>query len=512
MEQSVDQVNELTTYKQNLLSHISLLYDTYKEDTYIHKKLLKYFYDSEKHISHIIKEREHREQRKLELFKNKEDFIINFLDENHYYYIPEYDTYIAYDKTNFSVISEDLIWCKIRVKIYGDRTLVDWKDRVRIEIMSLIKKQLLTKSIPESDTIQQVLTIFNNVICNEKEESKFLLTLIGDIILKKHIDYTFIANPKIHSFLETLERELCLYQRSYVLNAFKYKYYNHSYDNILFVKTRDSIDAEFIWKGIIKENILNIISVSTHYSRRYDNAYNYIMNRCHNNSVKQRICYLTSKTKDSVVEDFLSRYTTTSDTLDLTYKEIMYLWKTFLKSNDLPNIMFYRDFETILQKNLKYDEENKTFTGLTSSKLEYIRYFRNFIDEQCCVNPIHNDNQLMCYEISELQLIFQKWCYDEMKPINITEKQVVSILTHFYEDIKIRNGKYICGITSPLWNKIGDIQEFLKLSNEKSDDVDSVNIVISNDDMYKDYCRYIYNKKSPFIVSKSYFETYFSNL
>ena len=33
----------------------------------------------------------------------------------------------------------------------------------------------------------------------------------------------------------------------------------------------------------------------------------------------------------------------------------------------------------------------------------------------------------------------------------------------------------------------------------------------THEELYKEYCKYNYNKHNPFIVSKSYFEEYMSN-
>lgn len=506
---TIDDMSELTP-EQRCIKRIHCLLDLYRNDDYCYDKLIHYLNMSEKYILVQKQEQLRRAVRKEKLDACKHEFVNDFFTQNDYYYMPEYDIYFSYDKKNYTPISEDIIWSTILTEINKQGKIVAWKDKVRIEIFARIKRRLLTKSIPESDTIQDILTMFTSVICNEKEEAKFLLTIIGDVLLKKSIKHTYIVNSKINEFLTTLEYELNKYTKCYLLNAFKYKYYNHPYNNVLLVKTHTNVDKPFLWKYIIQQHLYDLIVVATHYSRRYDNAYNYIVNRCHNKQVKASICFLHDNTKSSIVESFATNHVLSSSTLSLTKQETLYVWKNYLKKLDVPNIMFQREFHELFQTYYVFNEIEQKYVGVTSEAVNYVKHFREFITTECDVVE-HDETAggFVSYEVSELVQLFQLWSSTKGYKCSINEDQLISLLNHFYEEIPVVNNKYICKFVCRLWNKEKDIDEFMTYHMTEGTDT---NEIVTNNDLYKSYCKYYYNKGSPYIVSKSYFEKYLSTV
>ena len=125
-------------------------------------------------------------------------------------------------------------------------------------------------------------------------------------------------------------------------------------------------------------------------------------------------------------------------------------------------------------------------------------------------------------EIGELATLFKQWNHSA----NITEKQVVNILKHFFPDLEIDQEKYIYKMRSKLWDKQVDIM--LAMDDMK----DKNGLHISTYDAYVHYCNYMNgnvhvnandgdgNAKQkrrsgsgtlvpiPLLVSKQYFDKY----
>jgi len=125
--------------RENTNLYIEYIFDKYKDD----ESFLLLFSDKLKKIEDTIisykQDLKDRENRKSILNDEKELFISTFLKEHKYYYIPESDIFVEYDDENYKQVDENKIWCEILKPIYNTHTLTPWKQRVRVEIIALLK-------------------------------------------------------------------------------------------------------------------------------------------------------------------------------------------------------------------------------------------------------------------------------------------------------------------------------------------------------------------------------------
>ena len=77
---------------------------------------------------------------------------------------------------------------------YYKKQLLPWKFKIKTSLIKKIKENNILNSIPESETIQNTIKIFEQYYLNSKNEVKYFFTIIGDIILKKNINIFFINN------------------------------------------------------------------------------------------------------------------------------------------------------------------------------------------------------------------------------------------------------------------------------------------------------------------------------
>jgi hypothetical protein len=233
--------------------------------------------------------------------------------------------------------------------------------------------------------------------------------------------------------------------------------------------------------------------------------------------------YLKSISPETLMTTFVKEYitvspteSTVSSTAEITWKNMLYLWKHFLESKQLPNVVLTGKVKTFVSQQLEanYDIEAEVYKGVSSKYLPTVCQFLKFWEE----TMVPDETELEI-EIGELATLFKQWSHN----LNITEKQVVNILKHFFPDLEIDQEKYIYKMRSKLWDKQVDIM----LAMDDMKDKNGAQSV-STYDAYVYYCNYMngnvqvnvndtsVKRRSgsgtmvpiPLLVSKQYFDKY----
>tara|TARA_Y100000780_G_C13691741_1_gene419833 strand:+ start:2994 stop:4517 length:1524 start_codon:yes stop_codon:yes gene_type:complete len=446
-----------------------------------------------------------REERKRILNDKKEAFINHFMETHNYYYIPESEIFIEYNKENYSQINENKIWVEIYNEVNKNKELSPWKQKVRLEIISQLKKHTIYNEqlIPETKTIQTVLQIMQSILLPNKHYSKYFLTLLGDCLLKKNISpNVIITTNNIDVFIDDLEFQIHHYMRCYFKDIFKHKYYNHNYDNIRLIQTRDCVDNAFIWSTTIKQYIFDIIFVACHYSKRYKNADNYIHNCCNHSDTKEKVLYCFNYTKEDILKSFIETMFEKNNKLCVFKTDLKYLINDYFEKIDIPKVLFYADVDEYFEKNFEelLDANNNTyFNGLTAKNSNFISSFNSLFSELFIINK----DTKTYFEIDEILLIFsKKQKKQKYKKYELDEKMLLSLIKHYYPEVNITNNKYLNNIECNIWDKNQDISLFLDNDNSKNNE----NNTLHTEKLYEKYFKWCETNKKTFIVSKSYFE------
>jgi hypothetical protein len=172
---------------------------------------------------------------------------------------------------------------------------------------------------------------------------------------------------------------------------------------------------------------------------------------------------------------------------------MLYLWKLYLDKKNIPNIVFNSKLKSILSLKIKFNEDNEEFLNVTSIQLPIVSSFLKFWDE----NIIREDDETDL-EIGEICNLFKNW---SNKNIYISEKNMIDLIQHFYNDIIIEDHKFVHQISCKLWNKKNDIISIL--NNYK---ISKKGILASDNlhNVYQYYCEH--SKDKQYIISKQYFE------
>ena len=526
------------------------LYEKYSNNQYMSERTHQYICNQLPNVFENIRQTHEKSVIRIEEMTIEQDhFISNFLSNNQYFYISSTEKFFFYDGIHYKIISEDDILHHVLTSITRDRNLMSWKQLTKKYIMKRIKEHSLLKSIPESDTIQNILNELLANIFTHKNEAKYFLTILGDNIFKKNTDIIHIIDSKAKPFIRELNNICQFLIGSNLSSSFKYKYHdNHDYNNCRLVKINTNIKNDYLWIPLINNYMLDLICVACHYSIRFNNSDDYVNKHSNNHLFTKNVFYLKDIQPGDMVNTFINEYLQINSSssnaknilsnqlftnkeseksavvraTQITWKNMQYLWKKFLDTKELPSIMFLQTLKNLLIERLKdfYDEELDSFIGICSEHLPSIQQFLHFWTETISIDENEID-----FEIEEIIIIFKQWCETKNETTStLNDKQILDLIMYYYPDIEIEKDKFICKIKCSLWDKQIDIQvaldnlkdilrlkyynEYNNVSNYErvTSPIDGRNISIY--DAYNYYCRFFSTINGKLIVSKCYFEKY----
>jgi hypothetical protein len=242
---------------------------------------------------------------------------------------------------------------------------------------------------------------------------------------------------------------------------------------------------------------------------------------------------LTYTSPEILIDKFISEYlfvidstSSSSSNIDdveidkMNWQNMLYLWKQFLYTNQLPLTLFQSMLKPMLTQTCfsnYYKTDGDYFVGIGSSQWPMIQTFLRYWNETMIIDE--NEIEL---EIEEITNLFRLWGETvrtyKWEVFSLTESQILDVISYFFPEIQIDKQKFVYGIRSTLWDKSTDIQT--ALSQYKSNVYDTyimrkTPIIISIYDIYLFYCRFYSNstkssssQQKLFLVSKSYFEKY----
>jgi hypothetical protein len=498
---SVEKEINITGKKNACLEKLTEVFDNNADNEFIIEKIYNHVLGLDLFIVNLKRQIEERAIRKEELTKQKEIFTKNFLFNNQFFYNPSNNKYFYYDGTNYSNETEDDVHFKCVTGITNHHNLNDWKQKTRISVLKEIKNKSIFKTIPDTNTIQNIHSKLTPLFFKTKTETKFFLTIIGDNILKKGSDLIYFINPKCKTFLNELQEQVNVSFGNYnVIDNFKTKYKDHLFSNIRIIDVNNNIENKDLWTTFIKEYILDFICVCIHYSNRYNTSEEFLFKEARQN-FRKNILFLKTTNQDMLIDMFIKDFLIIDKSIksEIDWKNMHFLWKKFIENLNIPNVIYTNILKQKLL--LKLETDNDSFIGLTSKYLPNIEEFLCFWNENMVYEV--KENFIGDFEISEVLLLYND--YRISKNIgfsDIEDEFIVQIIYHFMDNIEIKKDKYLLNVYSKLWNKENDV--YLSIGEYLTKSTTS--------DVYGAYEYYIeqsHGKK--FIVSKCFFEKCFSN-
>ena len=559
-----DNQDLISKYSDESIDVIHGIYEKYKDNPYMLSKTRHLICNQLSNmLDNILKTHDANELRFEELSIEKDAFVESFLNNNRYFFNASTEAFFIYDGLHYQNIKEDDLLHAILSTISQGRYLLSWKQKTRMNIMKRIKENNILKSIPESETIQFVIDLLYPTFFASKNEAKYFLCILGDALLKKNTHLVHFIKPFSKNFIQLLNELSNMYIGVNVYNTFKHKYHEHEYKNCRMVLVNDSIKTDMLWKTILPKYILDILSTASHYSIRYNNSDDFLVQYSNETELCSKVFYLRDRNHLDMITQFKTSYlilprararsgsfellnsvptneiVESTEPIIMTWKNMIFLWKHYLDSLNLPAIMFQQTLKHNMIDCLTdyYSVDDDLFKGIFSKYLPFIQKFIHFFDVSIVEDEMETD-----FEIEELLGIFKQWSIQTGDPCyQITERQIIDIINYYYPNILIDQDKFLHHIRCLIWDKqmdiqlaITDMRNIIHTQNLVSNTMFS-NTMFSNSaanannvtntnntsiyDMYIHYCKYYSgfnciiisqdNTIRPgLIVSKSYFYKY----
>jgi hypothetical protein len=532
------------------------------------KKMFEQYPNMKQKIHHYIKnilpgvcenafqQQKEREDRKNALEEKSDEFIEEFMAKMRFFYYSPTDLFFTYsDEKMYEVVKEDNIQHLILTTITSKYPeLMPWKYKIKIQLMKRIKENNVLKSIPESETIQDIIQLLVPSLFSTKDSAKYFLTVIGDILHKKKSFYYFIHSKTLLPLFKELSQECYKFFGINLLNHFKFKYYEHANDQCRLIQMREISSSSLLCNFIDSARMINLFCVASHYSTRYVCGDSYLENYCNNYSVINYALYLKNNKGIEILQQFIKTTTEECSGYHISWKNMLYLWKVFIEDEGIPNIFFNHSLKQmfsmhsselgieidsefnanlnslILNTNVICEMDNFLIKNRTSKHLPFVCNFISYWENNiiCYNNNNSNSNAFgeECdqeeeyeVEIDELLMLFNKSIKKSATTLlhsSASDKMLMGLIRHFYPDVIVEDDKYLIqvGIKPEIWNKQKEIEEFneyykLLKNSQTSSQVNSLQMIShSLYSIYQSYCKYAFDKGYN-IISKRWFEKYF---
>ena len=201
--------------------------------------------------------------------------VDTFLNENEVFFHPTSHIFFIYEDNHYRIGNEDDVYSKIS-QHFQKRGIIDsdFKQISRQKIFRTIKTSYhIVDNVPNSETIQTLLNFFVPNIFKTRNEAKYFITIIGDIINRKHNNIIFI-NISLKNLLKKISKYVNIYfVVTNLLSFFKLKYHDHDL-NICRILMSSQFKCEYF--SLDDQFFIDLICVSLHYSKRFTTSDNYL--------------------------------------------------------------------------------------------------------------------------------------------------------------------------------------------------------------------------------------------
>jgi hypothetical protein len=505
-----------SAFKEKCLQSIEQLFLKYENDNYMTQRIqshvITYLPNT---LENELKNHEKRVNRNMFLTNEQQIFIQVFLSKNQFYYLPNNNYFYEYDGNEYTIVKEDDVIHKLLSSISKDRTLLDWKHKTKFNVIKQIKERSILNSMPETETIQNVLNVLYPHVFTTKNEAKYFLTILGDNILRKNANLIFLVSPKVKAILAEIDViSHITIGFTNTTNNFVTKYHeNYAFENCRLLKINENFSIE-VWKEILKKSGLNLVCVAAHYSNRYENSDNYLDTKA-DEELKNYSYYLKNTNQLEVVTEFTSKcfqVVSTEGQNKIEWKNIHFIWKQFLSKLSLPSMIYSNTLKTMLKDIYSFDESTDSFLNIASKYLKIESDFIKFWDATISKSPISSEE----LELDEICMLFKYWVKNEkdnesssiLSGGNISEEYVLKVIKHFFPDVEVVEEKFILNISCSMWDKVKDIKKSFTYIKDDLITQTNYSALISFDEAYNYYFKFCNTKSYKFIISKKYFEKY----
>ena len=375
--------------------------------------------------------------------------IMNEFFRSHFFYSLSPGSYLCYNEHHYKPIREDELIYAVLQHLQKYNLPTDVKYRLKHKIHQKIKETTISKTIPHTHTIQNILSFLSPNLFNDKNYAKYFLITLGDILLKKPFRYYFL-DPSMKPFITQLNSLVERYFQTVQLgNYYKYKYQQHDVEMSRVIRT-NPFNLEFVANR--EQLFMDMVCLAYHYSERYECG-DAFLEQALNEPLQDQVLWIERNTKEMTLDAFTSDYLCIKEGVDIHEKDMLFLWKVYRKEKRMIHLFQNkRDILDTLAKNFVYQEPY--FRQVYSMFLPHVEKFNQFWKEYMVEDPTE--------KYLELTEVLQLFMEQSRTKTGLNEKTLSYVLQHYYPTLEWTENKYIHQWKCLLWDKKKDIRPFLK--------------------------------------------------
>lgn len=401
-----------------------------------------------------------------EMNTKRDAFIKDFFSTYSFYYLSSTETYIQKSE-EWKTVHEDYIIHVVCTSIPKELMFNQYK------ILHAILKKIRDASLYSVQSCPYTSKMILQQLPFKKEYATYFLTIVGDVLLNKKLNFIYYIDTSYKQFLKEISQQLYMLTNKTLNDAFRHKFHDHQYEQCRILKGKCSTFK--------KVSIYELMVLATNLSTKYGTADHYVHQTP---EIQDDVFFLCRHTPDTLIRSFLSTYLQETPDKHTTYKDVLFLWKIFLKKNSLPSVISLQNFKTTLTT-FNICENEMCLHHSPSSQADVLK-IKHFWDTYVTSD---DDNE---YELEEIVQL-----YNAYEKSGISVEVLREVIQVEYPHISIHKNT-VLNITCSLWNKHDDLDMMEELCGHKG--------ITEKEDMYEYYIHH----PSKYHVQKEYFNRYFS--
>ena len=459
--------------------HIVRLVEMHKNDPYRLEKIGLFF--STQLVPHFDKIKRARQQVLLYQWQReeaREQFADYFMQTTQYYYIAVSEIYIQYGSNSivqglstdatteltmqFTPVASEQIHRDIcaSMLVNDQCELLSGVNRVGTirYIMHKIRMRSIANACPyNKSTIQPILHMLVPSCFPTETDAIFFLTIVGDHLLGKS-KAPQCKEPTVVLYVSANDKVNVSWLSETASSRWFGVGFNSSFRTHPTKKEGEfpclvrMTRTQFIqnpFQRLSHIQLFNVCCVACHYSTRYNSAYAYITSRGTDCVASTYITSMVTGTAEQLYREFENEYFEVNKipTRNITRKNVMFLWKQFLETRQIPAFAFAKDIRAVLNALPFYVPATDDF-AVSSHQYSTTHHFNNFWNEHT-IQCIESSGIAVC----EVAIEFRKWMHvvhcKEFTDWN--DKHVHSAICYYYPNIEFNdNCTFIYGVN---WTK-----------------------------------------------------------
>ena len=431
-------------YKPHILKMdvIEALRQQYADRPHVIRKIDQFIVDLPATLDAFDADYRLRQEERMKVLKQRQEFIARFCDTHRFYYICNSDRFIHYANNVYGHVTEGELSQFIMCIINLDRSLGKIKFKVRNQIIKLIKQtRPITIVLPSPVTEAQVIRALHPSFFATKALARYFLTVVGDIVLGKRGNVYFI-DPSFRPFISMMDQEIVRVMNKSISDGFKFKYYDHNYQACRIIPGKAPEHHR------LRVNAYDLVAVAVALSTEHglaDNLLDHV-----EEALKDQIMLLKKNTPNSLMLTFLKDYTLPAGTTP--FKDVYFLWSIFLNHHSLPRVISKLNLKHLLTTMGLYEVKGDV-CALSPRFSLVLMNFQLFWQKH--IVGVSDSNG---YDIAELVELYNG-VWESNLSITVDECRKWLAETSSNPDL-VMDGDRVLNIYCDLWDKTMDIYKF----------------------------------------------------